>query len=212
MKRRSIGHPSIRRANRCRRTRKLWIGCDPVAWFIRSPRRAGANRCAPILLYLEILFAPIPVTVFRSIESRFHQRPNKRRASNRNCLGGGESEFSRDNRETTNFSLSLHPFLLRHASPPPLLFQCLRVHFLPRVGPDTGPLGKGDPKFSAFRGDETEQEDKMPRTDDWPCRVTASRKGVCTSVKGEGRASFLACYTRVRPRFHHGYVQTPRTM
>lgn len=137
MKRRSIGHPSIRRANRCRRTRKLWIGCDPVAWFIRSPRRAGANRCAPILLYLEILFAPIPVTVFRSIESRFHQRPNKRRASNRNCLGGGGSEFSRDNRETTNFSLSPSvPSSSREHPTPPLSMPS-------RSFPATGRAGYG---------------------------------------------------------------------
>ena len=170
-----------------------------------------ANRCAPILLYLEILFAPIPVTVFRSIESRFQTRVQTNAEHPAGTVWG--SEFSRDNREsetaTTNFPNSSHhplPFLSRsyprHASPH--LFHRLRVHFLQRVGPDTGPLGKGDPKFSAgrFRGDETEREDggdKIPRT-----RVTASRKGC------EGGGTSWSVDLSIWPLHaydHRGYMQ-----
>lgn len=113
-----------------------------------------------ILLYLEILFAsPTRVT-----SSALSNHVSKQTPSIQPELSGG-SEFYRDNREseTTNFPNSSHhplPFLslslfilsFLSSSRHPLLFQCLRVHFLPRgAGPDTGPLGKGDPKFSGGR-------------------------------------------------------------
>lgn len=126
MKRRSVGHPWTGNESQdsCRRTRKLWIGCAPVAWFIRSPRWASQSMRPDIIVPGDFI-RPRPCNRLPLYRITFHPRPNKRRAPSRNCLGGAsfpeiiarakrQRRISRT-RRTTLYPFSLVPILVTQA-------------------------------------------------------------------------------------------------